>query len=183
MAGNASDCNEASDSNERLVGLITSLQRDLYTYIFSLVHRSEDAQDILQETNLVLWRKAAESSRADNFKSWACRIAYVQVMAYRKRHSRDRLYFDKALLDQLAQESEVHAAQSGPYLDALRACCQQLPDHCRKMLRMRYDSPGTVEETARQLGRSAASVSQALYRMRRTLMDCIRETVALETNP
>lgn len=171
---------EASDSNERLVELITTHQRVLYTYIYSLVHRSEDAQDILQETNLVLWRKAAESSRAYDFRSWACRIAYVQVLAHRKRHARDRLYFDDALLNQLAQESEGRAAQSGSHLEALRVCLKRLPDHSRQMLWMRYDSPGTVEGIADQLGRSAAAVSQALYRIRRTVMDCIRET---ETNP
>jgi DNA-directed RNA polymerase specialized sigma24 family protein len=38
----------------------------------------------LQEVNLVLWRKAAEFDGRGEFLSWACRIAFLQVLAHRQ---------------------------------------------------------------------------------------------------
>ena len=39
---------------------VTGAQRSLYAFILTLVRQSADAEDVLQETNVVLWQKAAE---------------------------------------------------------------------------------------------------------------------------
>ena len=39
---------------------MTKCQRKLHAFIVSLVWNPADADDVLQETNLVLWQKAAE---------------------------------------------------------------------------------------------------------------------------
>ena len=173
-----SEPNIAPSDSERLTTLITEHQRELYLYIWSLVHRSNDTQDILQETNLALWRDMARSSRVDDFRSWACRVAYNQVLAYRKRCARDRLHFDDALLGQMAKESEHQGEQASQWQLALRSCSRKLPAESRQMLVFRYRSPCSVRAIADQLGRSVASVSQSLYRIRAVLLQCIRETVA-----
>jgi RNA polymerase sigma-70 factor (ECF subfamily) len=62
-----------------------------------------DADDILQETNLVLWSKQDEFTPGTDFRVWAFRVARYQVMAYRKRQSLDRLVFGDELIDRLAR--------------------------------------------------------------------------------
>ncbi len=41
---------------DRFIQDLTSSQQSLYAFVLSLVHNLEAAQDILQETNLILWR-------------------------------------------------------------------------------------------------------------------------------
>ena len=39
---------------------LTSIQKSLYGYILSLLPNRSDAEDVLQETNLILCKKATE---------------------------------------------------------------------------------------------------------------------------
>jgi len=62
----------------------------------------------------------------------------------------------------------------------LTRCIEKLTPRQRQMLQRRYGREGSVQQVARALGRSVASVSQMLYRIRLTLADCIRRTLAEE---
>ena len=84
---------------------VTRVQRKLHAFIWSLVRSGADADDILQETNLVLWRKSDEFEPGSNFDAWAFRIAQFQVLAFRKRQQRSKLHFDDELVEALALEA------------------------------------------------------------------------------
>ena len=68
--------NMSSHDDGKIVELITGHQQLLYGYIVSLLYRSQDAQDVLQETNLILWEKRATAPQESDFGSWACTIAW-----------------------------------------------------------------------------------------------------------
>ena len=80
-------------NSESFLVLVTGAQRALHAFILKLVPSLADADNILQETNLVLWSKQGEFRLGTDFLAWAFRIARYQVMAYRKRQSLDRLVF------------------------------------------------------------------------------------------
>jgi RNA polymerase sigma-70 factor (ECF subfamily) len=169
------------DEDERLTALITDHQRCLYLYIYSLVHRNDDATDVLQETNLALWRDAERSLAVADFRPWAYRVAYHQVLAHRKRQSRNRLHFDDSLLNQLAGDAQASAEQSGDYHDALRCCSQKLPSQNRRLLALRYVSALSIRSIAEQVGSTTAAVSQSLHRIRGVLLKCIQKALAGES--
>ena len=73
--------------SEEFVAHVAGAQRPLFAYIRSLVGPWADPEDILQEVNLVLCRKAGEFDHGP-FLTWACRVAYLQVLAHLKRHRR-----------------------------------------------------------------------------------------------
>src|SRR4051812_46768559 len=77
---------------------IAGCQSALYAYVCSLLGTSAGAADVVQEANVVLWETAREYDPARPFLPWAYRIAYFQVLAHRKRRSRDKLLFDDELL-------------------------------------------------------------------------------------
>lgn len=166
------------DRDDRLTAMITDHQRCLYLYICSLVHRTDDATDVLQETNLALWRDAQKSLDAKDFRPWAYRVAYHQVLAYRKRRSRDRLHFDESLLQQLAKDAQAPVERVDAYQEALRLCSRKLPPQKRRMLAMRYTSALSLQAIAQQLGSSVMAVSQSLRRIRIVLLDCIRDVLS-----
>jgi RNA polymerase sigma-70 factor (ECF subfamily) len=63
------------------------------------------------------------------------------------------------------------------YLDAMRDCLRHLPSTHRQLLQERYTSNGFVSALASQQGKSVAAISQLLYRIRQSLMDCIYRKV------
>src|SRR5262249_34593919 len=62
--------------SEAFVTRVAGAQRPLYAYIRSLLGPWGDAEDILQEVNVVLCRKAHEYDGRGQFLTWACRVAY-----------------------------------------------------------------------------------------------------------
>jgi RNA polymerase sigma-70 factor, ECF subfamily len=175
------DMVEQPSGDDRWADLITAQQGNLYVYIFSLVHQRHDALDILQETNLVLWRKRYESVQVADFRAWAFGIAFKQVLAHRQRKAREKLCFNSTLLAQLAEDMASQLEnEEEPYRLRLRQCVQKLPAHSRQLVAMRYEVPGSVSAMAEQLGRSTAAVSQALYRIRSQLLRCVRGLSAKE---
>ena len=68
-------------NTERFVEHLTDQQRDLYAYIMTLLPRVQDADEVLQETNRILWTKRADFREGTSFRAWACRIAHYQVLA------------------------------------------------------------------------------------------------------
>lgn len=167
-----------SDDSDRLTTLMISQQRELFLYIYSLVHRFDDANDILQEVNLALWRDPKQSANVADFRSWTYRIAYNQILTYRKRQGRLRLHFDDSLLANLAEKACSQDELAEAYQAALRRCSQTLPAPNWQLLAMRYQESLPITTIAQRLGRSAATVSQSLYRIRATLLKCIRNTLA-----
>jgi RNA polymerase sigma-70 factor, ECF subfamily len=169
---------ECSDDNDRLTTLMLGQQRELFLYIYSLVHRFDDANDILQEVNLAVWRDAKQSANVADFRSWTYRIAYNQILTYRKRQGRLKLHFDDSLLANLAEKAQSQDELAEAYQAALRHCSRTLPAPNWQLLAMRYQESLSVTAIAHRLGRSATTVSQSLYRVRAVLLKCIRERLA-----
>lgn len=159
---------------------VTSLQRSLYAFILTLVRQPADAEDVLQETNVILWQKASEFDATRDFVPWALRIAQYQAMAHLKRQRRVPLTFDESLLATLADESIASAAELDPRRRALADCLQKLPDRHRELITGRYEPGGCVNEMARQRGKAPKAISETLRRIRRALLECIERTLVQE---
>ena len=63
---------------ESFVSDLTNSQARLFAYILSLLRNSEEARDVLQETNLVLWKKLEEYSEIVSFEAWSTKVAYFK---------------------------------------------------------------------------------------------------------
>ena len=171
------------EHTEEFVTLLTECQGRLYAYIRTLVRNSEDARDVLQETNLVLWRKSGEFEPQSNFAGWACRIAQFQVKAWRRDAGRDRLVFDDSLLDQLSDEAKNRTGAADTLQSALPHCLGKLTDPDRGLLRRRYFESEPVKAIAAEQHRSPNAVSRSLYRIRNTLLACIERALRKEEEP
>jgi RNA polymerase sigma-70 factor (ECF subfamily) len=165
------------DQMSQFVERLTAAQSALYGSIHTLLAGATDAADVLQETNRVLWRKAADYDAARPFLPWALTVARFEVLAHRKRLSRDRLVFDDTLLGQIAEEYERQSARGGA-LSALEQCLQKLPPAQRELVDQRYLRGESVNDIAVRQGRAANAVSALLYRIRGLLAACVDQTLA-----
>jgi RNA polymerase sigma-70 factor (ECF subfamily) len=159
--------------SDEFITQLTAAQTSLWAYVFSLLPDHGAAQDVLQETNLTLWRKAADFKSGTSFLAWACQVAYFHVLSHRRRARRDRLVFDEEVLAYLAERQADRAAELADRMVALRGCLDKLPTHSRQLLEKRYTPGASVTELAEDDGRSVAALSQVLYRIREKLLQCI----------
>lgn len=162
------------NTTEVFVSRMNLAQQPLFAFIRTLVPHADDARDVLSETNLALWRKQAEYSAEHDFWPWACRFARTQVMAYRERRRRDRHVFSEGLIEVLASESERSTAQFETKFDFMEQCVELLTARQRELLELRYSESLSVQEIAVRGRKSTGSISDALYRIRITLGNCIR---------
>jgi RNA polymerase sigma-70 factor, ECF subfamily len=161
------------DPQENLIALITRHQAALHAYIFGLIPNRSKADDVLQETNLVLWRKGSDYDHSLPFMPWACGIARFQVKAANRDAARDRHVFDPQLLDLLAIEDEPGPEATAAMEHALSECLEQLPGDKRNLILHRYHPGSSVHEMAASRKVSPGALSVQLHRIRQTLEQCV----------
>ncbi|NWK56229.1 sigma-70 family RNA polymerase sigma factor [Verrucomicrobiaceae bacterium N1E253] len=168
-------------SNEELIiGLISKNQPLLHDYIFALSGDLFLTDDILQETNLVLWRKACEYDPRKPFLPWARTIAWNQVRAATRDQSRDRLLFSEDIMLQLTEESNnTHAYAPSHKEIFLEQCILSLTQKQQDLLENHYQEELGLEEMARKFRRSQRSLAQHLYLIRQILKRCIQSKIAV----
>jgi RNA polymerase sigma-70 factor (ECF subfamily) len=169
---------------ERKVRFTIDLERAqarLFGYIHSLVRNLDDADDLFQQTCLILWNKYEGFDRARSFFAWACGIARLEVSNFLRTRSRSRLYFsdDLNLLLLEVHESITHD-ETVERREALSRCMEKLRLRDRRLLEECYGGPVSLSEVAERQGRSPQSVHNSLRRIRRALFECIHRTLAQE---
>jgi RNA polymerase sigma-70 factor (ECF subfamily) len=165
---------------ESFIELLTGAQSAVFGYVMSICHDPSLAKDIVQETNLTLWRKAEDFEEGTNFTAWACRTAYFHVLNHRRKQSREQLVFDEDVFDYLAERQEARSQQTDERLEALRACISTLPPQQRDLIDRRYLPGATVQEIAKSDGKSEGAISQALFRIRTALQKCVEQKMMKE---
>lgn len=169
-------------AEEHFMQQFTQHQRTLYSFIRSLCPRPQDADEVFSQTSMALWRKNADYEPGTNFLAWACRMAEFEVLNFFRSRRRDRLVFDEALVSLLATETVQLLAHADQRVAALRSCLDQLPENHRRMIETRYESDASVAQVAESFGRSAASFSVTLHKIRKQLLACIAGRLTQENS-
>ena len=164
--------------SEDFVRSLTSSQRRLHAFIMSLLPDSAAAEDILQDTNVLIWRKWDTFTPGTNFTAWSCQIAKNQVFSYIRDRGRDRHVFDDGLVEQLAARSADQSEPLGDLSVHLADCLAECSDDQRRLLDDRYSPGASVKRMAAARGTTPNKLSITLCRLRRLLLECVRRKIA-----
>jgi len=162
------------DRGEQFVRLYLQNQKRIQGLILALVPKGADADDVLQEASAVMWQKFAEFELGTNFAAWALKIARYKVMAYYTSRRRQRARLSDETLDTVVEKMAVRTAREETRSIDLDGCLANLDRSDRELLEQRYRGGATVEEMARQTGRTAFAVYKALNRAHDRLLSCMR---------
>jgi RNA polymerase sigma-70 factor (ECF subfamily) len=164
--------------------LLSRHQGQLYGYIHSLVRDLNDADDLFQQTAVILWRKFTDYDPQRSFLAWACTVARLEISNFLRTRGRSKLYFSDELNLLLI---EAHAGVSHDQWDASREalvqCIDKLRERDRRLLDACYLGEASVAAISQQEGRSSHSVHNSLRRIRRSLFECIQRTLAQASHP
>ena len=168
------------DPIERSLALFELHQKRLFLYIRALIPDPAEAEEILQETTIVVWKKVDEFRPGTDFFQWVSRIAHFQILEHRRRRARSQRSFSPELLDQLAGSAREEEPELERRRAALENCRRKLAASDRDLLEACYAPQARVEDVAARSGRAATSLYRSLRRIRQLLTDCVERTLSLE---
>lgn len=163
---------ERPDKQEFLRHFLSS-ESSLRGYILTHVREFEVAEDLLQQSALVLWQKFEQYDPGRPFLAWALGVARLEILnAARRRPGRSLVESDLDGLvigEYLRLESELPLRRQ-----LLRLCLKHLPASMTEAVRLRYEEGSNLDQIAARLGKSLAAVKVTLHRARLSLQDCVR---------
>lgn len=156
----------------RVQQLFVAHQSHLLAFILALHPMPAEAEDVLQETFLVVTARAHTFADGTNFLAWACTIARFKVLEARRRGGREAARLSDAAVESLAADGPGESFFE-PRLAALRECLGKLAPRAREVVWLRYQGFREPEEIAREIGWTPGAVRVALTRARAALRDCV----------
>jgi RNA polymerase sigma-70 factor (ECF subfamily) len=177
-----SDDQDNLERNKRLMLLMTQHQRRIFSYIYTLVPDRHNAEDILQETSLVICEKFADFEPGTDFVAWACQIAYWEVRRARQKFARAKVVFDQDVVDAIAETAGTMVEEVTHRHEALAHCLRKLHPRDRELVLTRYEPGSGVEEAAQRSGRTLEAAYKALGRIRKLLLDCVTQRLEHATS-
>ncbi len=165
---------------DEFMRLYAQHQRRIYLYLLSLVHNATDAEELLQETSCVLWKKFDQYEPETHFAAWACRIAYLEVLRFRDRQKRNGVPLSPEYLQRVAEKMVEMSDEFERRTKAFYRCIEKLRESDRELILRRYAPGASVAQVAAELCRPVRSVSKSLVRIRKSLVNCINHRLRRE---
>jgi RNA polymerase sigma-70 factor, ECF subfamily len=185
-----------TDANQKEATLVTAVQAGDLQAFEPLVRRHLDAihafvalklpvahlvDELTHETFVVAFRCIEQFAPGTSFRAWLRAIAMNRIRAEIERQTRDErnrlAYSEQRILELAGRDPNPEDLQA---IEALRECIQEVPEHLRAVLTLRYQDEQTSEQIARQTQRSMAWVRTTLCRVRQQLRECVEKRAKLK---
>ena len=166
-------------NNEDFARLFMQNQPSLLRFVRSMVPQFADAEDVLQETAVALWKKAAEYDTEQPFLPWAMQFAKYKIYQHR-RNNQNRVVLDSDVLEFLMEEGEGVDPILEKRRHHLAVCLKKLSDKSTSLLQLRFYEKLTVQQVAEESGISASTLYKVYYRIRDELAKCITNSMREE---
>lgn len=165
----------STDPSEEFVALLTQHQRVLLAFILGLVPRRDDAEEIRQRTNVILWRKREDFELGTSFRSWAFTVARWEARGFLREKGRSSwLVYDDEVASLLADRlASLPVPAVGQRAIALRKCLGSLSREHRRLIVARYQEGLSFRECAERFERSEGGLRVTLHRLRTLLRRCV----------
>lgn len=154
------------------VRLLTRHSSQIFGFILMLSVKRTDADDIMQETSVVLWEKFDSYIPGTSFQAWACRIAYYETLRQRRSDGRVQFLSDN-VFTLLASDALSIMEQTDVNKEALADCLDKLAEKDRRLIEQKYFVQLSTSEIAKRSERSVDSIYRALTRIHSLLSRCM----------
>jgi RNA polymerase sigma-70 factor (ECF subfamily) len=165
---------------ESFVRLLAAHEGRLKAFLRPFLPRWEDAEEAVQETSLVAWRKFSEFEPGTDFAAWLLTIGRFEALKIRRKVFGDRLVFRDDLWNQILDEGAAESERLDRERQALDGCLEKLSAQQRSWLSAAYQPGAKFYEVARANGRPVAGFYKTIQRLRATLLACIERSLATE---
>ena len=169
----------ANKQGQELSQMLLEYRDVLFSYIMMLVRDFDDAEELFQDIALIILNKEKEGIKVENFGAWSREIARRKILEFwdsqKKKKSRflspDAL---ETLETEFMRREQEKGSRISELLHKLQKCLQELPEHLRKLIDLRYTYELSFRDIGRRIERSAGAAQVTLSRTRQRLLDCMK---------
>ena len=160
--------------DDQFTDLLTAHQGQVFGYIYAAVRNLDDAEELYQQTSLILWRKFSDYQSGSDFVRWACKTAKYEILHFQRSKRRHAICFSEQAISNLA-EVQASQGEAGGRLqqELLAECVAGLSSDDQQLVRLCYGQQRSVKQVADRLQRSVQTLYNSLSRIRHVLFDCI----------
>lgn len=156
----------------------------MYYFALGYLKSKEDAEGVVQEVFLRIWRNRKQLKPELSFKAYLFKIAYHRILEHFRQNT-NRLSFLHDVIEETVHFTDDDSKRLNyqMLLDKVDAIIEQLPPRQQEILIMRKKDAIPVKEIASQLGLSPKTVenhlTEALRKVKRELGDDYLESILI----
>ena len=172
---------DSSPQHDQFVERFVRSQDRIYAYVVTLLPNRADAEEVFQQTSLILWKKWQQFDPGRDFVRWACGIAHNEVCAFLRKHAdKGRVHLSEDVMAEVVQvRLDVHDLLE-VRRRLLRHCLDQLKQGHRELLERCYAGKDSIKAIAAELGQRPNVLYMRLKRLRRAVFDCVNRALTAE---
>ena len=175
-----SDIENLNKKKEELACLWVKNQASVASFALALVNDLTEADDIVQEVAVEVFRYPERYDPDRSFRSWVLGITRNIAMRHFDNRTRDRHVFSCEVVEMLAESFDVEAEKWSSVQHHLKTCLEKLATKSRELCRLRYENDLPAQLIAEYMQMSSMAVRKALSRTRKALGKCVREMIVME---
>jgi RNA polymerase sigma-70 factor (ECF subfamily) len=166
---------DAQQGDQSAFGALVNLfSRDVYGKAFSILKNHQDADDVVQETFIRVYRALPGFRFESSFRTWLITIATRQALNYRERVIKEHESLDgpEGTLEHPAlrvEETQISSMLDQEARRLLQEALPKLPPRQKEALTLKLQHDWKYEQIAQQTGTSVGSVKAHIFHAIRNL--------------
>lgn len=156
---------------EDFTGIIDPIKDKLYRYALRIVKNEMEAEDVVQEVIIKLWKKKEQFAEIDNKEAWCMTLTRnLSIDKTRSRKGRTESIEDYHHVKD--RTSDPHSkAQSSDMMKHIMELMDTLPENQKSVLHLRDVEGYSYKEISKITTLSVDQVKVNLYRARKSMRD------------
>ncbi len=128
--------------------LIRKYQERLYWQIRRMVTNHDDADDVLQNVFVKIFRNIHQFKEQSGLFTWIYRIATNESLTFLEKNKFQKNQVDISLMSEVVSSNSAYTFDEGKALEALEKAIHILPDKQKLVFNMRYYDELSYQEIA-----------------------------------
>ncbi len=141
----------------------------VYNYLLRLVREAPQAEDLLQDVFIAIWRGAGRYRRGARVKTWIFRIAHHQAVSWLRQHREMDSLFDVHLQQKPAAYDLENIVQEQLESQHIQQALDQLSPKHRAVLELAFVQELSYAEIAEVISCPVGTVKSRIYNALQTL--------------
>lgn len=171
------------NEHDDLIRKFTSIRASTLGYLRVIVRDPHLAEDLFQETSIIVLKKLTDFDRSHDFSAWVRGIALNLARNALRKEQYLHLMPSPELAAAIERTHEASSsreiAEMSGRLEHLNRCLAQVESRQRKLLELRYRQGASLQMIAEELGRTPGAIQVALSRVRQFLFKCMEQRKGL----
>lgn len=159
---------------DALITLLRDIENYVYRTAYYILNNEQDAHDASQEALIRIYTKIDSYEEKAQFKTWVQRIV-TNICIDKFRRNKPTVSIEEHELVFHGKESVEREVMSGYLAQDIREAIDQLPDHHRSVVVLRYLQDFSYNEIADSLNLPLNTVKSYLFRARQQLQHLLQD--------